>query len=147
MSNVNGWEARVNWDLASIGTSSVSHDRRKWKIDGTTPIIIAGGWCAPPPSMDELLPPAEYYSPAHSDDGSSDRLAMRHSARKRVHFTDTVQWAYTYSGLDYDRRPLFMIPLTEHMAELIRRELNALKHEMEVHVDSQHLTHFYRAPS
>ncbi len=97
--------------------------------------------------MDKLLAggPTGYYSPAHSDDGSSERLVMRHPSQKRVQFTDTVQWAYTYSGLDYDRRPLFTIPLTERIAELIRRELNTLKHEMEVHVDSQHLTHFYRA--
>lgn len=61
----------------------------------------------------------------------------------RVRFDLKVRVYETYSKRDYDRRTESTIPITPVMAMLIRRELDILKTEMEIHNDSRQNTRFH----
>lgn len=64
--------------------------------------------------------------------------------QKRFRFNETVLVGQTFSSDEYERAADGAIQMTPTLAYLIRKELNELKAQMEVHEDSRHLTHFYK---
>ncbi|PJF19949.1 hypothetical protein PSACC_00235 [Paramicrosporidium saccamoebae] len=72
-----------------------------------------------------------------------DALPSPQFRGKSLRFDEIVTIAETYSKKEYDRRVEPSFSMTPLMAYLIRRELNEVKREMEIHDESRHFTHFY----
>ncbi|CCH61966.1 hypothetical protein TBLA_0G00150 [Henningerozyma blattae CBS 6284] len=75
----------------------------------------------------------------------SKMKAINEKHKVKVDFSQNVILFETYSQFEYDRKPEVATCnlLTPQLAQLIKSELNELKSEMEVHIDSRCYTHFY----
>lgn len=79
---------------------------------------------------------------------TSNNMVIVDSKPKKViklRFDNEVSVCETFHKEDYSRQSLDYVArqLTPSLALAIKKELNALKQEMEVHEDSRHLTQFY----
>lgn len=83
-----------------------------------------------------------------TDSLRADRKSLASSERKPfncVNFSSKIILYETYGEDEYDRKPDIATcnQLTPQLAQLIKAELNELKSDMEVHVESQCYTHFF----
>lgn len=77
----------------------------------------------------------------------TEAIKMSHPTKKtmKLRFDNEVSVCETFHKEDYSRQSLDYVArqLTPSLAMSIKKELNAVKQEMEVHEESRHLTQFY----